>query len=92
MAIFSAEIVEPSTRFGRRVKITNRKTGEKYYRPYPARNGQPAINRGDALEEKVRELHTSPFLVVSKLWYDEGLDIYFFEVNRRTENGRTTPD
>jgi hypothetical protein len=84
--IFSAEIVAPSTRHGRRVKITNRHTGEKYYRPYPVRSEQieVAVARGDALAAKVRDLHTSPFLIVNRLWYDEALDMYFFEVNRRT--------
>lgn len=73
--------------------MTNRETGEKYYRPYPDRidavSTPAAIDK--ALREKVIEIHTSPFLRVDMLWYDEALDMLFFELIRRMdEHGHPT--
>lgn len=81
--IYSAEVVEASATRERRVKVTNRLTGEKYYRPFIKRSDSPEDHeRG--LRDKVRDIHTSPFLSVSPLWYDKALEMYFFEVTRRT--------
>jgi hypothetical protein len=86
--IYSAEAVDASSRFERRIKITNRLTGERYYRPYQFLPDSKDL--GKSLREKVHEIHTSPLLEVNCLWYDESLKMLFFEVNRRNENGSTT--
>jgi hypothetical protein len=77
---YSAEIIEPTTRHGRRIRVRNRRTDETYYRPYVL---QPSINTANQLEQRVREIHTSPFLDVKILWYDRPLEMLFFEVIRR---------
>ena len=80
--IYSAEAVDASARFERRIKITNRLTGDRYYRPYQFLPSTDDM--GKSLRDKVHEIHTSPELQVDCLWYDESLKMLFFEVNRRT--------
>jgi hypothetical protein len=81
--IYSAEVAEATANKERRIKITNRKTGDKYYRPYPTRSGTTP-DRGEALKAKVYDIHTSPLFAPTILWYDEALDMLFFEINRRS--------
>lgn len=88
--IFSAEAMDASVRHERRIRIRNRKTGETYFRPYHWIHG--TVDMDDSMREKVLEIHTSPFLAVRFLWYDPALKMLFFEVTRRTPDGRSTPD
>lgn len=90
--IYSAEIVEPSVRHERRIRVTNRLTGDKYFRPFRERCDNSVTDAGidKSLREKVREIHTSPFLSISILWYDPALEMLFFEISRRNNDGNPT--
>lgn len=80
--VHSAQIVESTARTERRIKVVNRITGEKWYRPF-----RDHLNlTGDMdrpLRDKVRSIYTSPELVVTMLWYDKQLEMLFFEVTNR---------
>jgi hypothetical protein len=81
-AIHSAEIAEASATRERRIKIVNRHTGEKWYRPFRDHTNLSG-DMDRALREKVWSVYTSPDLIVSMLWYDKALEMLFFEVTNR---------
>ena len=80
--VHSAQIVPSTAKTERRVKVVNRITGEKWYRPFREHlNLSGDMDR--ALREKVWSIYTSPQLAVSILWYDKQLEMLFFEVTNR---------
>jgi hypothetical protein len=84
---YSAEVVEPSARFGRRIRVKNRGTGDVHYYDYGNNpNRARVINH---MEGRVLEVYRSiPYLSPRILWYDPELNTLFFELIPRDQYGR----
>jgi hypothetical protein len=79
---FSAEKVEATARHDTRIRITNRATGNHFYRPWQPleRRSTHAHAKGEALEFQIRLTYISPDLELRVLWHDEKLEMTFFAV------------
>lgn len=77
---FSAELVAPSSKYGRRIRVRNRHTGEAYFRPFPTNEGVSGRPLHEQIADKVRDMHHSPLFRPRILWYDKKLEMLFFEL------------
>lgn len=78
---YSAQIVEPTSKHARRIKITNRRTRNAFFRPWVGSNG---IQMDVQLERQIVAIYTSPDLQVRILWNDEQFKMLFFAVKRES--------
>lgn len=87
MTFYSAELKRATEFKGRRVKICNRETGNWFMRDFPERfPGFPISNQ---LAFTVRAIYTSPCLRLTILWWDEKLQMLFFETKEVLTDGNS---
>lgn len=81
-AFFSVEVVEPSVRYGRRLRFTNRHTGSQFFRPFPPGDqGRPIAEQ---VKAALSVTYTSPLEWPKVLWWDDRLKMLFYElINHR---------
>lgn len=74
---YSAQIVEASARFERRIKIINRESGALFFRSFPPSG---TMNLPQALQKRLVQVYTTPLAELRILWYDAKLELLFFEM------------
>jgi hypothetical protein len=85
---YSAELVEASAKFGRRIRVKNRGTGDVHYYEYG--DNSTTVRIPNHMERRILEVYRSiPYLSPQILWYDMELNALFFELIPRDRHGRS---